>query len=202
MNYIEAPQELYPTKEPSLFLGGGITDCPDWQALTLGMLKDHPITLINPRRAAFDLRDEDVSVNQIEWEHAALHSADAIMFWFPAETLCPITLYELGAWSKSDKKLFVGTHLNYQRRLDVVTQTRLARPGLKVVWNLEQVMDQIRDWLVFLSLGLEAQAPESDVYGIPATWTALNVRACGCGTYRREEGGLTGFYCSVEHSLD
>jgi hypothetical protein len=34
------------------------------------------------------------------------------MFWFPCETLCPITLYELGAWTvlapQTGTKLFVG----------------------------------------------------------------------------------------------
>ncbi len=46
------------------------------------------------------------------WEHDHLRRAKAIMFWFPSETLCPITLYELGAWTilarQTGTKLFVG----------------------------------------------------------------------------------------------
>ena len=38
---------------------------------------------------------------------------------FPAETLCPITLYELGTWTQrglhSDTKIFVGCDPNYKR---------------------------------------------------------------------------------------
>jgi len=54
------------------------------------------LLVINPRRNAFDLTDPSVSVDQIKWEHRALQEADLVSFWFPHETLCPITLLELG----------------------------------------------------------------------------------------------------------
>jgi len=40
---------------------------------------------------------------------------------FPCETLCPITLYELGTWSilsqQTGAKLFVGCHPEYKRKV-------------------------------------------------------------------------------------
>jgi len=81
---------------------------------------------------------------QIRWEFHRLRMIKNILFWFPKETLCPITLYELGAavqhfW----KTLFVGTHPEYQRRLDVETQLSLLRPEVRVVSSLEQLAEQV-----------------------------------------------------------
>jgi hypothetical protein len=76
-----------------------------------------------------------------------LHRADAISFWFPCETLCPITLYELGAWSRQDKPIFVGTHPDYKRRLDVQIQTELARPEIQVVHTLSGLANEVGLWV-------------------------------------------------------
>ena len=91
-----------------------------------------------------DRADSTIAVAQIEWEHRHLHRADALLFWFPCETLCPIALYELGAWSMTGKPLCVGTHPDYPRRLDVEVQTRLARPDIRVVSSLEDLAGQAR----------------------------------------------------------
>ena len=90
--------------------------------------------------------DPSASNEQIEWEHRYLRSAETISFWFPCETFCPITLYELGAWSMSDKTLFVGVHPDYPRKVDVEVQTKLARPEIEIVYSLSDLATQIRDW--------------------------------------------------------
>jgi hypothetical protein len=59
-----------------------------------------------------------------------MHDADLISFWFPRETLCPITLYELGKWhGKADKPIVVGMHPDYPRRIDVEEQSKLVFRG-------------------------------------------------------------------------
>jgi hypothetical protein len=143
--YLEAPAE-FTGDGPSLFLACGITSCPDWQADVVRLLADLPIFLLNPRRADFPIHDPSAAQAQIEWEHLHLRRATAILFWFPCETLCPISLYELGAWSMIAKPLFVGVHPNYQRRRDVEIQTRLARPDLTVVYSLADLVSQARSW--------------------------------------------------------
>lgn len=75
-----------------------------------------------------------------------LHQARAVSFWFPCQTLCPITLYELGAWISSDKPVFVGLHPEYGRRIDVEIQTSLARPGFQPVYSLEDLAQQVLAW--------------------------------------------------------
>lgn len=144
MQYVEALDKYRPGPLPAVFLAGGITGCPDWQREAVALLGDEPVALLNPRRANFPIGDPAAGPRQIEWEHRHLRAADAVVFWFPRETLCPITLYELGAWSMTRKPLFVGAHPDYPRRTDVEVQTRLARPDVAVVANVAELAEQVR----------------------------------------------------------
>ena len=141
------PAPLQGVRKPSLFLAGGITGCPDWQAEAVAALTGVRGTLLNPRRPDFLIDDPDAAPEQIRWEHRALHLSDAILFWFPAESICPIALYELGAWSMTAKPLMVGVHPEYARHRDVEIQTRLARPDVEVVYSLEALAQQVRAWV-------------------------------------------------------
>ena len=84
--------------EISLFLGGGITGCSDWQAEMSQLLKDTDLVVLNPRRKIWSINDPEASAKQIEWEYEHLQKANMIMFWFPPETLCPIALFEYGIY--------------------------------------------------------------------------------------------------------
>lgn len=140
---VRAIQEA-PSDGPCLFLAGGISGCPAWQAPLASQLS-HALacwTLLDPRRELPPEAEAEIAA-QIEWEHRHLRRAEAVLFWFPAETLCPITLYELGAMSMTDKKLFVGVHPGYQRRNDVLHQTRLVRPEVNVVGDLDALAAEV-----------------------------------------------------------
>ncbi len=143
MRYIECP-DTYPGPERTLFMAGGITGCPDWQLELAALLADTEWALLNPRRRNFPQHDPAAVEAQIKWEHAHLRAASAILFWFPSETLCPITLYELGTWSMTDKPLFLGIHPAYPRRLDVEIQTRLVRPEVDIVHSLAALAAQLK----------------------------------------------------------
>ena len=132
---------------PSLFLAGGITGCANWQDKVVSGLSDQVVTLLNPRRADFPSGDPTAARAQIAWEHRALRQASAILLWFPSESLCPIALYELGAWSMTSKPLFVGTHRGNARRTDVIIQTSLACPDVVVADDLDELIGQARAWL-------------------------------------------------------
>lgn len=142
MKYIEAPDEFL-GEETSLFLAGGISGCPDWQQEVVKELQDESITLLNPRRKRFPIEDPTAAREQIQWEYQHLRKASLISFWFPRETLCPIVLYELGAWSMTAKPILVGVHPAYQRRLDVEIQTRLSRPEVEIVDTIQDLARQI-----------------------------------------------------------
>jgi hypothetical protein len=153
VRYIEALTEYESAGPPAVFLGGGITGCPDWQRELVTLLADETVTLLNPRRTHFPITNRIAAPQQIEWEFRHLRKADAVLFWFPCETLCPIALYELGAWSvlrdeRGLRPLFVGIHPQYERRLDVEIQTRLVRPEVAVVYSLADMAASVKRWIV------------------------------------------------------
>jgi hypothetical protein len=143
MQYIEAPAEYHPRGSPSVFLAGGITGCGDWQSRIAEMLRATDWVVLNPRRSRFPVDDPSAAAEQIRWEFRHLRRATARLFWFPSATLCPIALYELGAWSVATGPLFVGVDPAYARRVDVEIQTKLVRPDVRVVSSLQELAGQI-----------------------------------------------------------
>jgi len=133
MQYYECPNKPHPEERLpiSVYLAGGITGCPNWQQQATEYLKDLPIALFNPRRKEWAIVEEEGIHEQISWEFEIMKNADVIIFYFPMETLCPIALYELGRYNvlsmaPQGPKLFIATHPEYERRLDLQIQTHLA----------------------------------------------------------------------------
>jgi len=95
-------------------------------------LKDYNVTIYNPRRNNFDINNPKVSEEQIKWEHKYLHDSNIIVFYFAQETLCPITLFELGAalerniYTTYKQDIIVYCEPEYSRKFDVELQTKLA----------------------------------------------------------------------------
>ena len=140
MNVITAPENV-PDKA-DLFLGGGISNCPNWQENVISLLCDRDLTILNPRREMYS--DGELAQKQIAWEYDALRKVSTVLFWFPSETLCPITLFELGVFTqRTDVRVLVGTHPEYARRFDVIEQLKHARPEIVVVDNLQDLVNQI-----------------------------------------------------------
>ena len=91
-----APDESKPLY-PSVFLGGGISGCPDWQSGVCDNLRYENITVFNPRREHFDISDRTLTQQQIQWEFKRLERCDIFsMFFCEGESVQPICLYELG----------------------------------------------------------------------------------------------------------
>lgn len=155
MIYIQCPANLeHPHRSKiSIFLAGGISNCPDWQIVLRDKLQDIDAVLINPRRYDFDASNKEMEREQITWEYNHLEQATAISFWFPSDTLCPITLLELGAALEKVKsgelsKIFIGCDPAYKRVNDVKIQTELRdlTDPVIVVDNLDALAIQIREW--------------------------------------------------------
>lgn len=145
--YIECPNTTDDHSRKSIFLAGGIVGCPKWQVdMASVLLKITDLVVFNPNREYFPMDDLNAGKVQIKWEYDRLRRADYILFWFPKETLCPIVLYELGAWSMTNKPIFVGVHPEYARRFDVEQQTGLARPEVEVVYSLFDLAGQVERW--------------------------------------------------------
>ena len=69
MKYIEAP-EVYKKLDDklSIFIAGGITNCPDWQSEIVELLNNADVVLLNPRRKNFPINEPRASKEQIQWE--------------------------------------------------------------------------------------------------------------------------------------
>ncbi len=137
MQYIEAPEDKK-AKFKSVFLAGGITNCPNWQMEIIEKLKDEEITVFNPRRKDFSKDNKE----QIEWEYKKLREADLISFWFSRGSLNPIALFELGS-AMERKELIIGIDREYPRREDVEIQVFLRRPEIEIVYSLEELLKNI-----------------------------------------------------------
>lgn len=154
MRYVEAPEVFLKgsTDELVVFLAGGITGCPDWQKDMVRLMHDTDAVLVNPRRENFPMHDPSAARAQIEWEHNHLRKADVVSFWFPKETLCPITLYELGSWTirsvtsptrNRHPRIVIGVEDGYARRQDVLIQTGLADPFIPIVFSIGELVEAV-----------------------------------------------------------
>lgn len=134
---VESPNEVYSLENRTnkkIFIAGGIANCPDWQTKLIEKLKDvKGITLYNPRRKDFPMDDPYAAEEQITWEYNHLRDADHIIFWFSRGSLNPMVLYELGMWgnspiskSNSLSAPIIGIDPEYERKLDVIIQTKLS----------------------------------------------------------------------------
>jgi Nucleoside 2-deoxyribosyltransferase like len=146
MKIIQAPSFEPVEYSKVVFLAGGISNCPNWQSDVLDRLRKYevitnsPVTICNPRRDNFNTAKAEDSALQIQWEHTYLKLSNIIFFWFPCETLCPITLFEYGKMLVESRhrnlELIVGCHPDYKRKFDVQYQTFLDNPHIKVYDNL------------------------------------------------------------------
>jgi len=143
---IHAPEENYSLENfhnTKLFMAGGITGCSDWQSKLIELLKDVPnLTIYNPRRDNFENAGEKEMESQIVWEYEHLQKADIISFWFSKETLCPITLYELGLHGNYGNTV-IGIDPEYKRKKDIEIQSKLAGREGTVVYSLKDLASEI-----------------------------------------------------------
>jgi len=144
MQCIKCPNR-YDGDKTSIFIAGGITGCQDWQRSVEQFLSDTDVVLFNPRRDEFS--DSNLEQEQVQWEHDYLMSCSAHMFFFPPDSMCPVTMFELGKVASLQKPLFVAIHPKFPRCRNVTIQLSIIRPDVKVVSNLVDLTSDIKIWL-------------------------------------------------------
>lgn len=158
MNIITAPQPIV-LEYPSVFLAGGITDCPWWQDEVIRELVfcGGSGTVLNPRRRDFPIHDPNAALEQITWEYHALNAVDIFSMWFSAgDSVQPICMYELGRhlairrMTGHLKLVVIGVEPGYKRIQDVYIQTGLISKEIKIadsldthIWNIIEMMAEI-----------------------------------------------------------
>ncbi len=147
MKIISAPDKLQ-YDGFSIFLAGGITNCPWWQDEVIEMLEPYVGTILNPRRKDFPIGDPNASLEQITWEFNALGKADIFSMWFSnAESDQPICMYELGrhiALRENEMgTVVIGVEPGYRREQDVYIQIGLIDKRFKIISNLNDYAQTI-----------------------------------------------------------
>jgi len=132
----------------SVFLAGSIEQgvAEHWQATLVHALRDLDITVLNPRREAWDATwPQEVGFapfrEQVEWELEAQEKADLIAFYFSPTTHAPITLLELGL-AAGRRHAVVCCPAGYWRRGNV--EVVCARYAISQVATLDDLGSYIR----------------------------------------------------------
>lgn len=142
-----APENVSGTG-PFLFLAGSIEmgNAEHWQVEVIEALADTNWTILNPRRASWDVCDTGCSDSepfreQVEWELDNLARADKILMYFAPGTKSPISLLELGLFADS-KKLIVVCPEGFWRKgnVDIVCE----RYGVTQVDSLKEAIDLLK----------------------------------------------------------
>jgi hypothetical protein len=143
IQYIESPSREKAEK-PTLFLGGGITNCPDWQNEILNKLdsKGLDIAVFNPRRKNYSKEDPNAEMEQISWEYSRLREAQVLLFWFSSGSENPIVLFELGSALERNVSVIVGVDPNYSRKRDVEIQVGLRNKNIKIAHSLDDLLNE------------------------------------------------------------
>lgn len=130
---------------PSVFLAGSIEmgAASEWQADFDRALADLDVTILNPRRDAWDATwvqsiDNPQFREQVEWELAGQEQATLIAMYFAPATKAPITLLELGLFARSGK-VIVCCPAGYWRRGNVEVVCR--QYGVPMVETLPELVD-------------------------------------------------------------
>lgn len=138
--------------ERRLYLSGGVAGCPDWQSEMIKSLEKTSLIIFNPRRQFLLTNMPEVVQAQREWELGYIRLASAVAFWFPKESLCPSTNFELGLLSTKYRyaqaiEIFVGIHPDHTRHDDILTQVEILHPDVKVVPSIKALAQQIKNAL-------------------------------------------------------
>lgn len=131
-----------------LFLGGSIDmgKATDWQRDMIAALADEKVTILNPRRAdwnpAWKPEASDPHFRQqVEWELAALDSADIIILYLAPGTQSPVSLLEMGLHARGGK-LIVLCPDGFWRKGNV--DITAARYGVEQVSTIEELTAVVR----------------------------------------------------------
>ena len=149
---VVSPQPLpIDDSRPRVFLGGSIDmgGAPDWQAAMTSALADMDVVILNPRRPDWNPEwrpeaDEPEFRRQVEWELAALESADVIVMYFAPGTQSPISLLEMGLHARGGKLIVLAPQGFWRKgNVDITAQAY----GVKQVQSLPELTAAVREAL-------------------------------------------------------
>lgn len=110
------------SKSVSVFLGGSIEmgKATRWQDAVVEKLSNHNVDIYNPRRDDWDASwtqeyNNENFRKQVEWEVRNIQDADIVFMRLEADTISPISLFELGLIVKNHNRIVVSVPKGYFR---------------------------------------------------------------------------------------
>ena len=149
---VSLPERQNVSVPHTLYLSGGIVNCPDWQGELVELLNGVNCIPINPRVKDFQQGTDESYFGKVRLNRKMLDSSEAAVVWFPKEQLTPVALLELGSVLACDRPLFIGIENGYRRQVDVEIQTQLERPELDIVYSLRDLAEQVKAYYSMRSI--------------------------------------------------
>jgi len=146
---VTSPQALPAAHDrPRVFLGGSIDmgKAVDWQAQMIAALADQDVVILNPRRPDWNpawkpVADEPEFRRQVEWELAALESADVVVLYLTPGSQAPISLLEMGLHARTGKLIVLCPEGFWRKgNVDITAQ----KYGVKQVESLEALIAEVK----------------------------------------------------------
>ena len=133
-----------------VFLAGTIEmgNSPDWQAKAIRRLQDLDVSIYNPRRVVAP--EEGLVTEQIKWELRSIAKCEFVFFHFCADTISPISLYELGLLQGnplSTKKVVISCDPKYLRTTNIkvtLGDEYFGNPNIHFTHSFEGGLIEIR----------------------------------------------------------
>lgn len=143
---VTSPEPLPAAQDrPRVFLGGSIDmgNAPDWQKGLIDALSSTNVVILNPRRPDWNPKwrpeaSEPEFRRQVEWELAALESADVIVLYFSPGSQSPVSLLEMGLHARAGKLLVLCPPGFWRKgNVDITAE----RYGVEQVSTLEELIE-------------------------------------------------------------
>lgn len=133
----------------SVFLAGSINmgEAEDWQTYVSQALQNEDISILNPRRDAWDATWVQRMFHpqfreQVIWELEAQEKASMIIMYFVPTTQSPVTLLELGLFARSGK-LLVCCPDGFWRKGNV--EIVCHQYQIPMLHTLDKLVDKVRE---------------------------------------------------------
>ncbi|PVM90027.1 nucleoside 2-deoxyribosyltransferase domain-containing protein [Caulobacter endophyticus] len=146
---VTSPQALPAAHDrPRVFLGGSIDmgKAVDWQSQMIAALADQDVVILNPRRPDWNpawkpVADEPEFRRQVEWELAALESADVIVLYLTPGSQAPISLLEMGLHARTGKLVVLCPEGFWRKgNVDITAQ----KYGVRQVETLDALIAEVK----------------------------------------------------------
>jgi hypothetical protein len=146
---VTSPQALPAAHDrPRVFLGGSIDmgKAVDWQAQMIAALADQDVVILNPRRPDWNpawkpVAEEPEFRRQVEWELAALESANVVVLYLTPGSQAPISLLEMGLHARTGKLVVLCPEGFWRKgNVDITAQ----KYGVKQVESLDALIAEVK----------------------------------------------------------